>query len=119
MSLTSDQLRERLQKAIDFGGGEHSIEELVRETALGRMQCFHNDQAVVFTQVERRGIGRLMNVYLAAGDLDAVLALQPEFMAYGRAEGCSSVLCHGRLGWAKVLPAHGWTPKYLTWEHPL
>lgn len=119
MSLSIDQMRDRLQKALDFGGGAHSIEQLVEETTRGDMQCFHSDDAVVFTQIEPRGSSRLMNVYLAAGELKHVLALQPKFMAFARAEGCTSVLCHGRVGWAKILPSEGWKLKYLTWEHSL
>jgi hypothetical protein len=119
MSLTADQMRERLQKALDFGGGDHSVDELVTETMMGRMQCFHSDDAVVFTQIEKRGKGKVMNVYLAAGVLEAVLALQDEFMEFARQEGCVSVLCHGRMGWAKALPENGWKPKYMTWEREL
>jgi hypothetical protein len=119
VTLTAAEMRARLQEALDFGGGLHSIEQLIVEVVRGSMQCFHSENAVVFTQIEARGPTRILNVYLAAGDLDEVLALQPQFMALGRAEGCTRVLMHGRLGWRRILPKHGWAEKYTTWEREL
>ena len=58
MTLDDAQLRERLQEALDYGGNLHTIEELASETRAGRMQCWHNDQACCFTQLEDRADGR-------------------------------------------------------------
>lgn len=117
--LTHAQIRERLQEALDFGGGQHSIEELVAEHAAGRMQCWHNDQAVVFTKVDAWGGTRVLTVYCAAGELEHVLELQAEFLPWAKEQGCTSAMVHGRLGWARVLPAEGWTPKFMTFERAL
>lgn len=114
--LTAEQLLARLQKAIDFGGGEISIEELVEETRAGRMQCWWSDQACVFTKVVLRGTGKVLNIYLAAGELDACLALLPRMIRFGSDEGCKVVLVHGREGWTKPLEQLGWKRKYITWE---
>lgn len=117
--LSEPELRHRLQEALDFGGGNHSIEELVEETLAGRMQCWHTDQAVVFTTVQAWGKTKILNIYCAAGALDDVLALQDEFLPWARQQGCTGAHVHGRLGWAKVLPAEGWQPRYMTWERAI
>lgn len=119
MTLDDTQLRERLQEALDHGGNQHTIEELVVETRAGRMQCWHNSQAVCFTQLEDRPAGRVLIIYLAAGELEHVLELQPRMFDFGRAEGCVKVLCTGRRGWRAVLPEEGWREKYVVWERDL
>jgi hypothetical protein len=119
MTLDDAQLRERLQEALDHGGNLHTIEELASETRAGRMQCWHNDQACCFTQLEDRADGRVLIIYLAAGELEHVLQLQPQMFAFGRAEGCNRVYCTGRRGWRAILPAEGWREKYVVWERAL
>jgi hypothetical protein len=112
-------MRQRLEAALDYMGSPDTIASLVEECRQGLMQCWHSDNAIVFTQVANDRDGRVLNVYLAAGDLSEVLALQGAFMSFGRDQGCHKAICHGRLGWARVLPQQGWTPTALLFERPI
>lgn len=119
MTLTPDQIRARLEKALHLGGDEHTVEELIEDVRARKAQCLHNDQAIVFTQVEQHRNHRVLRVYVAAGDMDAVLSLQPQAVDLARKEGCDRLVMTGRKGWAWVLPKRGWRERYITYELPL
>jgi hypothetical protein len=115
----SDVLRDRLEEALHRGGGDHTIDELAEEVRAGRAQCFHNQRAVVFTQIERHRTHSALRVYVAAGALDDVMSLQPELEHFAGAEGCDRLLMIGRRGWKSVLPKYGWSETMVVYERPL
>lgn len=117
--MSPDDLRARLEDALEQGGGDHTVAELAEEVRAGRAQCFHNQRAVVFTQIERHRNYSALRVYVAAGALDDVMGLQPEVEALARAEGCDRLVMIGRRGWTRVLPRYGWAEKMVVYERPL
>ncbi len=112
-------LRTRLEDALEQGGGDHTVEELAEEVRAGRAQCFHNQRAVVFTQIEAHRLWRALRVYVAAGDLNDVMSLQPELESLAKAEGCDRLMMIGRRGWTRVLPRYGWRETAVVFERPL
>ena len=112
-------LRTRLEDALELGGGDHTVEELADEVRAGRAQCFHNQRAVVFTQIEEHRLWKGLRVYAAAGSLEDVMTLQPELEDLAKREGCSKLIMIGRRGWRRVLPAYGWRETMVVYERPL
>jgi hypothetical protein len=112
-------LRDRLEEALQRGGGDHTVDELAEEVRAGRAQCFHNQRAVVFTQIERHRLYSALRVYVAAGALEDVMSLQPELDVLARAEGCDRLVMIGRRGWKSVLPKFGWSETMVVYERPL
>jgi hypothetical protein len=117
--MSPDELRARLEEALDRGGGDHTVAELAEEVRAGRAQCFHNTRAVVFTQIERHRLYSALRVYVAAGALADVMNLQPELEHLARAEGCDRLVMIGRRGWKSVLPTFGWRETMVVYERPL
>jgi len=52
-------------------------------------------------------VGDAVHVWLGAGDLDELLAMRPLVERYGKDVGCTRATIDGRLGWDRVLKAHG------------
>lgn len=72
------------------------------------MQAWMNGDSLVITEVMQFPKTAALNVVVAVGNLDEVMALQPSLEAFGRQHGCKAMRMEGRRGWSKVLPKHGW-----------
>jgi hypothetical protein len=98
-----------MEKALRLAGSTHTVEDVVDGLATGQMQSFCTDNAMIVTQIVQHPRKRELNVFLAFGDLDEVMSLQPKLIEFGRKQGCAFMVMSGRPGWQKVLPKHGWT----------
>lgn len=103
-------LTARLDEAIAAAGGLYTPESIEQAVRAGRMQLWRapDDTAVVVTQIGHYPEAKVLWVLLAAGELNAVMALQDTVAFWARAMGCSRIVMDGRAGWDKVLPQYGW-----------
>lgn len=108
-----------MEKALRLGGDTHSVADVIAALNEGRMQAFWSDNATVITQIVQHPRKRELNVFLAFGDLDEVMAMQPRVSEFGRKHGCDFMVMSGRFGWQKVLPNHGWRRVGVTYALPL
>lgn len=108
-----------MEKALRLGGDTHSVSDVVEAIRAGRMQAFWSANAAVITQIVEHPRKKELNVFLAFGDLNEVMAMQPEIAEFGRKHGCSFMVMSGRAGWQKVLPRHGWARVGVTHALPL
>lgn len=102
----------QLDKALAIGGNGYTIQDVLEECHDGSAQLWLQDGAVIVTRVNDypTGIGELV-FWIAAGEMQKVLALADHVYEWGRRVGCSRAVFVGRKGWAKVLGEHGWNPK--------
>jgi len=103
---------EKLAKALAIGNG-HSLAEVMRRVIHEEAQVFENEGAVLVTEIVSTRYGLGLNIWLAAGELDACMALSREAVAAATDYGCVSATFTGRRGWVKV-PAvreDGWEPE--------
>lgn len=108
-----------MHNALKRAGDTHTVADVVEALDTGKMQGFWSDNAMVVTQIVDHPRKRELNVFLAFGDLDEVMALQPQIADFGRKHGCAFMVMSGRLGWQKVLPRHGWAKVGVTYALPL
>lgn len=118
-NLAPEELQKRLIKALKIGGETHNPADIAVAVKEGRMQAWQNGQSVVITEVIGYPQKRVLNVFIAVGSLDEVMAIQPQLEAFGREHGCYCLRMAGRKGWTKVLPNHGWKPSHVTFERAL
>ncbi|NNM74743.1 hypothetical protein [Enterovirga aerilata] len=99
-----------MQRALRESGDCYTLADIRDAIKDGRMQAFTNedDTAFVVTEIAVTPRKKFLNVIFLCGELDAVMALQPQVAEFARANGCGFLLSCGREGWAKVLPQHGW-----------
>lgn len=93
----------------EYGGGTHTLEDVIFDTMKGNAQLWKNDKAVLVTQLVNypRG-GMVLNLWLASGEYDAVHDLSDEAIGWARARGCKRATITGRRGWARTLKDEGW-----------
>jgi hypothetical protein len=108
-----------MQKALRLAGDTHTMGDVVQALEAGLMQAFWSENAVVITQLVVHPRKKELNVFLACGDLEEVMALQPQVADFGRKHGCSFMVMSGRTGWQKVLPSYGWSRVGVTHALPL
>lgn len=107
-------------RALDVAGKTHGPEDVARAVEEGRMQSWTNGDSLVVTEVLGFPKAKVLNVFLAVGNLSEVLDLIPEMAAFGREHGCTMMRMQGRRGWARVLPRLGWNEnKSVSYERPL
>lgn len=105
-----------MRKALHAGGDTHTIEDLVEALKRGEMQIFHNDRAVIVTEVVQAPRRRYLHLFLVAGDMDAVDALGPQVTAFARDQGCEFARAQVRPGFEPALRSRGWRKTQLITE---
>lgn len=117
-SLGSEQLQKRLQRALDLAGNTHTIEDIQQAIARGQMQCFVTGDSFVITEVTQYPRKRILNVFLAVGDI-SVVDLIPKLESFAREAGCDGMQTLGRAGWKRILPQRGWHQSHTLFTYDL
>ena len=107
-TLGPEDLRRRLNRALAVAGNTHAPEDVAQAIKEGRMQAWTEGRSLVVTEVLEYPQAKALNVFLAVGSLDEVMAIQPRIEAFGREHGCKVMRMEGRKGWRRVLPDYGW-----------
>ena len=103
-----------LVEALEHGGGTHDIADVLEMVRRGTAQMWQAGEACIVSEVRDFPKARVLHFWLATGELDAVIALSRDVLAWGKANGCVSATLSGRRGWEKVLAAEGWSPMLFT-----
>ena len=110
MSLTGGEKAHRLQKALEYGGGTHRLDDVVRMLKAGEAQLFENEGGVIVAEVNEFPLLKTVNFWLLAGELRDVLALEHEVLPWAIERGCTVATGVGRPGWGRVAAKTGWRP---------
>lgn len=108
----------QLEKAIKLTG-THDVADVIDAVLRDEARIFANDTGMIVAEVEEYPKGRVLNYWVAAGDMDGVLGLLPEVAEWGKSEGCSLQRMAGRRGWKKVLTRLGWDEREVTMHKEL
>ena len=119
MSLSGGEKAHRLQKALEYGGPTHRLDDVVRMLRAGEAHLFENEGGVIVAEIERYPLLRAVRYWLIAGELRDCLALEAEINEWAIGEGCSVALAMGRKGWGRVAAPTGWRPYLPTFYKPL
>lgn len=100
-----------MKRALRFGSDTHNIEDLVGCLQRGEMQAFSNDRAIVCTMLVESPQRRYLDVFLGAGEMDALVDLFPQVQQWAIDHGAEFGRVMVRPGLARVLEQHGWERK--------
>lgn len=81
----------------------HTIDDIARGVEEGRFHFWPGERAAAITCVNVFPRAQYLNVFLAGGDMEELLAMVPSFKSWGRHLGCSKLTLFGRAGWKRVL----------------
>lgn len=98
----------QVEKALGYGS-DYTVEEMAVEILEGRAQLWQEGEAMIVTQLDESPRGPSVYFWVAAGQLDDVLALATKVYDWAREIGCYKATFVGRRGWRKPLADHGWT----------
>lgn len=112
--LANHPLRTQLEAALAHGGGAHSLEDVADAVARHDAQIWEAPGALLITEVHNAPQLKELHFWLAAGELEPVLALSEHVMIWGRALGCTAATLTGRKGWTKVMQRRGWNSQMVT-----
>jgi hypothetical protein len=109
----------RLEKALEHGGGTYAIKDIIEGLEGGRFQMFWNDDGMAVTEIIQCPQKRYLNIFLAAGDMKAVLELHQRVEKFARQNGCDFMQATARKGWGKFEPAFGWQSTHTVYTRQL
>jgi hypothetical protein len=102
-----------ISRALEYGGSTHSFDDIVCGVLASQYDVLYNDGAIAISEQSNYPNVRAYHVFVAAGTLDSVLALQEQMIERALAADCTQLTLWGRLGWQKVLAKHNWSPKLV------
>lgn len=109
-----------LAKALKGASGPtHTVGDVLRLVAREQAQLWLSDGALIITEVCDEPLARVLNVWVATGELDPVLELSDRVEEWARENGCKYMTLVGRRGWLPVLRSRGWQNPQLLLEKEL
>lgn len=104
---------DKLQRALDAAGNTYTLDDLRALIAARGAQLWRvNECSVIVTEIIQYPQKRVLNVFLAAGELGPILDAVPDLEAFAKDMKCDWIELTGRRGWLRKL--NGWRPKSVT-----
>lgn len=117
--MTDDERRARMEKALQYGGGTHGIDDVVQLVKQNRAQFWSNGDGCIVTEVEQYPLLTMVRYWLIFGELKDCLALEDQINEWAIGEGYAVATAMGRKGWGRVAAPTGWRPYLPTFYKPL
>ena len=108
--MTPAARRKGLEEALRRGGDTHTVEDVLDQLSMGEARLFENEDALIVVEIHDSPCKRVLHFWLATGELEAVVELSREVLAWAKEWGCKEATLAGRRGWEKVLASEGWAP---------
>jgi len=108
MSLSGDEMRARMERALRYAGDTHTLADITDAVKGSRAQFWTNGDGAIVTELHNFPRRRAVHYWLIAGEMKSCLALQPEIDAWAVGQGCDIATACGRRGWGRVAAPSGW-----------
>ncbi len=104
-----------IEAALEYSGGTHNFDDVAEALASGKMQLWPAPKGCIVTEIVVYPRKKVLNVFLGAGELDQLMDMHKDVIAWSKAQGCEAVTITGRYGWKKPLTKHGWKPLHASY----
>jgi hypothetical protein len=104
-----------IEAALEYSGGTHNFNDVAEALASGKMQLWPAPKGCIVTEIVVYPRKKVLNVFLGAGELDQLMDMHKDVIAWSKAQGCVAVTITGRHGWKKPLTKHGWKPLHASY----
>ena len=96
------RLREHVEAALEYSGGTHTLQDVVEQIFIGRMQFWPGERSAIVTEVVRHPRKSTLHFFLAGGEGQELREMRGRIEDWARTEhGCTSATLTGRRGWAR------------------
>jgi hypothetical protein len=109
-----DRCQSWIEAALEYSGGTHSLSDVIEGITSGKMQLWPAPKGCIVTEIVVYPRKKMLNVFLGGGELDQLLDMHKDVIAWSKAQGCEAVTITGRFGWKKPLKTHGWKPMHAS-----
>jgi len=109
-----DRCQSWIEAALEYSGGTHSLSDVIEGITSGKMQLWPAPKGCIVTEIVVYPRKKMLNVFLGGGELDQLLDMHKDVIAWSKAQGCKAITITGRFGWKKPLKAHGWKPMHAS-----
>jgi hypothetical protein len=117
--LSPSEKRARLAKALDYGGGTHTVDDVIAMVKAGAAQFWEHGDGAIVTEIIRFPRLKSVNFWLISGSKDDCLALEPSIIDWAIEQNCTTATATGRRGWGRVAGPLGWKQHLWTFYKPL
>ena len=111
--------RKYIEAALEYSGGTHAFDDVVEGINKGVMQLWPAKNSAAVTEIVQYARKRVLNVFLAGGDLSEIVGGLDAATEWAKAQGCESITLYGRKGWERVLDSHGFHPVMVVLERKI
>jgi hypothetical protein len=110
-----ERCRPWIEAALEYSGGTHNFDDVAEGLASGKMQLWPAPKGCIVTEIVVYPRKKVLNVFLGGGELDQLLDMHEDVIAWSKAQGCVALTITGRYGWKKPLTKHGWKPLHASY----
>ncbi len=107
--------RKWIEAALEYSGGTHDFEDIVAGLHRGVLQLWPTPKGCIVTEIVVYPKKKVLNVFLGGGELEQILDMHSDVIAWAKAQGCAALTMTGRFGWKKPLKAHGWKAQHASY----
>ena len=104
-----------IESALEYSGGTHDFGDIVDGLRRGVLQLWPTPKGCIVTEIVVYPKKKVLNVFLGGGELEQILDMHKDVIAWAKAQGCSALSMSGRFGWKKPLAKHGWKPQHSSY----
>ena len=108
--------RDWIEAALEYSGGTHTFEDIVRACCEGKMQFWPAERGCGVTEVVVYPRKKVLHIFLAGGEMAQLQDMVDSVVTFAKAHGCDAVTVAGRPGWEKVLAGDGFRPVFRVLE---
>ena len=108
LSEDLERCRSWIEDALEYSNGTHNFDDVVLGIAESKMQLWAAPKGCIVTEIVVYPQKKVLNLFLAGGDLDQILDMDNDVKRWAEHHGCTAATMMGRMGWKKPLAALDW-----------
>lgn len=108
--MNVEKIRGWIADALEYAGGTHTVDDVIDGILSGRQQLWPAERGCAVTEIVVYPRKKVLHVFLAAGEMDQIIAMIDSAVEWGKTQGCTGMTIAGRHGWARVLAKYGYKP---------
>ena len=106
----------KLQKALDYAGNTHTVDDVRAAVALGDMQVWPGKRSVMITEVVQYPQVKAVRVFAGYGDMKELRQMEGPAASWATSIGCTRLEGFGRVGWLRALQDRGYQARVFCWK---
>ena len=108
VDMELQRCRPWIEAALGYSGNTHNFEDIVCGVKAGTMQLWPALHSCLVTEIVIYPRKKLLNIFLAGGELNELMGMQADVEKWAIREGCDGGMISGRRGWERPLKKFGW-----------